>query len=125
MTATNKVTEAERSSVARDRRLPKVLKLGDLILDQAKQEVIVNGKAHHLTPKECRLLATFMQHPGEILSKEFLMREVWDTDFTDDMRTIQVHVSWLRSKIEADRNNPQLILTVRGVGYVFSVDGRF
>lgn len=96
------------------------LTLGDLVLDQARREVIVNGKAHRLTPKECRLLATFMQHPEEILTRELLMRKVWDTDYCDDTRTIEVHVCWLRSKIEEDTSNPQRILTVRGVGYMFS-----
>jgi DNA-binding response OmpR family regulator len=90
------------------------------VLDQAGQKVTVNGQAHHLTPKECRLLATLMQHAGQILTREFLMQEVWDTHYTGDTRTIQVHMSWLRSKIEQDSNNPQRILTVRGVGYMFS-----
>jgi len=92
------------------------------VLDQAGQEVTVNGEAHHLTPKECRLLATLMQHAGQILTREFLMQEVWDTHYTGDTRTIQVHVSWLRSKIEQNSNNPQRILTVRGVGYMFSTE---
>lgn len=95
------------------------MELGDLVLHQARQEVNVNGIAHHLTPKECQLLATFMQHPGKVLAREFLMREVWETDFTEDTRTIEVHISWLRKKIEEDSSNPQLIQTVRGVGYVF------
>lgn len=110
--------------MARGRRPSGALKLGDLVLDQAKQEVTVCGVHYHLTPQECRLLATFMQNAGEILSKEFLMREVWDTDYADDTRTIQVHVSWLRSKIEEDRSNPRRILTVRGVGYMFAKNGR-
>ena len=101
------------------KRPPSVMELDDLVLHQARQEVIVNGKAYHLTPKECQLLATFMQHPGKILTREFLMREVWETDFTDDMRTVVVHVSWLRKKIEEDPSRPQLIQTVRGMGYVF------
>ena len=96
-----------------------VIKLGDLVLDPARQEVSVHGKTYHLTPKECRLLATFMQHPDTILTREFLMLEVWDTTFTGDTRTIEVHVSWLRRKIELDSSNPRLIHTVRGVGYVF------
>ncbi|MFQ5856032.1 MAG: winged helix-turn-helix domain-containing protein [Anaerolineae bacterium] len=106
--------------MAQDKRPLVVLEFGDLVLDQARQEVTVCGKAHHLTPKECRLLATFMQHPGKILSREFLMREIWETDYAEDTRTIEVHVSWLRKKIEEDSSAPQLIQTVRGVGYVFT-----
>jgi DNA-binding response OmpR family regulator len=111
--------------MTRDKKHPaRRLEFGDLVLDHEKQEVTVCGTPYHLTPKECRLLATFMRNADEILSKEFLMREVWDTDYADDTRTIQVHVSWLRSKIEADRSNPQCILTVRGVGYMFAKNGR-
>jgi two-component system alkaline phosphatase synthesis response regulator PhoP len=96
-----------------------VLKLGNLVLDQTKQEVIVNGRAYHVTPKECRLLATFLKNPGKILTRAFLMQEVWETNFTEDTRTLEVHISWLRSKIEEDSSNPKLIQTVRGTGYMF------
>ncbi len=99
--------------------LPRTLELDGLVLDQAGQEVTVNGIAHHLTPKECRLLATLIQHAGQVLTREFLMQEVWDTHYTGDTRTIEVHIAWLRRKIEEDTSNPQRILTVRGVGYMF------
>ena len=102
-----------------DKEQAGTIQLGDVVLDPARQEVTAHGKTHHLTPKECRLLATFMQHPDTVLTREFLMLEVWETDFTDDMRTIEVHVSWLRRKIELDSSNPRLIHTVRGVGYMF------
>jgi DNA-binding response OmpR family regulator len=98
------------------------LQAGDMVLHPARQVVIANGKAHALTPKECQLLATFMQYPGEILTREFLMREVWETDYYGDMRTLDVHVSWLRKKIEPDPSLPQRIQTVRGVGFVFNAD---
>lgn len=101
----------------------RLLELGDLVLDQARQEVVVNGQPHHLTPKECQLLATFMQHPGKILSREFLMQEVWETDWIGNCATLEVHVCWLRKKIEKDSSNPRLIQTVRGVGYVFTDGG--
>lgn len=114
------MTPASTKKQSRSKHSPRIVDLNGLVLDRAGQEVIVNGKAHHLTPKECRLLATFMQHAGKILSREFLMHQVWDTDYTDDTRTLEVHVSWLRKKIEENPNNPQLILTVRGVGYMFS-----
>ena len=72
-----------------------------------------------LTPMQCRLLHTFMLHPGEILSRQFLMREVWDTDYTGDTRTLEVHVRWIRKKIELNPSRPQHLRTVRGVGYRF------
>jgi DNA-binding response OmpR family regulator len=98
------------------------LKYNGLVLDATRQHVTVSGEPHHLTPKECRLLATFMRHPDEVLSRKYLMREVWDTDFSGDTRTIEVHVSWLRRKIEANPREPQIIRTVHGVGYIFNTN---
>lgn len=99
--------------MAHSKRPLAILELDGLVLNQA-------GQAHHLTPKECRLLATLMQHAGQILSREFLMQTVWDTHYTGDTRTIEVHVAWLRKKLEEDTSNPQRILTVRGIGYMFT-----
>ncbi len=96
-----------------------VLECEGLRLDLTKQEVQVCGQCYHLTPLECRLLATLMQHSGETLTSEFLMRAVWDTEFTGDIRTLYVHISWLRSKIEQDPGDPRIIRTIRGVGYLF------
>ena len=110
--------------MAHSKRPLAIQELDGLVLDQAGQEVTVNGQAHHLTPKECRLLGTFMQHAGQVLTREFLMQEVWDTHYTGDTRTIEVHIAWLRSKIEEDTGNPQRILTVRGVGYMFTENER-
>ena len=104
--------------MAQDKRPP--LMFNGLVLDQARQAVTAYGETHHLTPKECQLLATFMQRPGKVLTREFLAREVWETDFTEDTRTIEVHSSWLRKKIEEDPSRPRLIQTVRGVGYMFT-----
>lgn len=100
-----------------------VLRLGDLVLDRERREVVVNGKARHLTPKECQLLATFMQHPGEVLTRKYLMREVWETDFCEDTRTIEVHVSWLRRKLNDGASCAHRIQAVRGVGYMFMPEG--
>jgi len=60
-----------------------------------------------------------MRHPNQVLNYKFLMREVWETDYVGDMRTLQVHVSWLRSKIEKNPRRPTRLRTVRGVGYRF------
>ena len=96
------------------------LECADLVLDLSTRAVTKgNGDPLSLTPKECKLLATFMQNRGEVLTRKFLMQEVWDTDYTDDTRTLEVHVSWLRSKIEDDSANPHYLHTVRGVGYWF------
>lgn len=101
----------------------KLLRCADLELDLEHRHVIKgDGPAQHLTPKECLLLATFIRNRGEVLSREFLMREVWDTEYTGDTRTVEVHVHWLRRKIEDDPSNPRYIHTVRGVGYWFEPD---
>jgi DNA-binding response OmpR family regulator len=67
------------------------------------------------------LLMTFLEHTGEIVPREELFKEVWKTSYTGDTRTLDVHISWLRQAIEADPRNPELLLTVRGVGYKLDI----
>jgi len=106
---------------------PDRLSAGGLTLDAANQQVFVNGTPRHLTLMECRLLTTFIRHAGQVLSRAFLMKEVWQTDFLDDTRTLEVHVCTLRRKlalspaegIEATPSQPRLIRTIRNVGYRF------
>ncbi len=74
-----------------------------------------------LSPKEACLLAVLMQSPGQVVSRERLMREVWQTDYLSNNRTIDVHICWLRRLIENDPTRPRLILTQRGVGYELNV----
>jgi DNA-binding response OmpR family regulator len=96
-----------------------VFRVADLTLDLVRREIKGCNGNNKLTPKECELLALFMSYPGRVLSRKLLMKEVWDTDFLDDTRTLEVHVCWLRKKIEEDPSNPQRLRTVRGVGYRF------
>lgn len=91
----------------------------DVTLDLASREIRGCNGNNKLTPKECELLALFMSYPGRVLSRKLLMKEVWETDFLDDTRTLEVHICWLRRKIEEDPRNPQRLRTVRGVGYRF------
>jgi len=98
---------------------PDRLSAGGLTLDAANQQVFVNGTPRHLTPMECRLLTTFMRHAGQVLTRAFLMKEVWDTDYVDDTRTLEVHVCTLRKKIKDSSRKPPLIQTIRNVGYRF------
>jgi DNA-binding response OmpR family regulator len=72
-----------------------------------------------LTPMESRLLAVFMTHPDQVLTREFLMREVWDTSYCGDTRTLEVHVCWLRKKLGDSATHPRYLVTVRGRGYQF------
>jgi DNA-binding response OmpR family regulator len=70
-------------------------------------------------PKEYELLTFLAQHQGQVLSREFILERVWGWDFIGDSRTVDVHVRWLREKIEPDPANPRRIITVRGAGYRF------
>ena len=97
------------------------LQVGGLILDLDRRSVTRGKKKHQLTPKELRLLEVFMRNPGKVLSRKFLMKNVWDTDYVGDTRTLDVHVRWIREKIEENPSSPVYLRTVRSVGYRFEV----
>ncbi len=92
---------------------------GPLQLDLASDRATLNGKPLFLKPKEFDLLAYLMSHRGQAFSAEQLLREVWGHQDTSDPRTVVVHIRWLREKLEVDPSRPQLIETVKGVGYRF------
>jgi len=98
---------------------PLPLTCGPIVLDVEHRILDIDRARHHLTPKECQLLAAFLTHQGQVLTRQFLMKVVWETDFTDDTRTLEVHVHWLRQKLESGSGKPNWIHTVRGVGYIF------
>ncbi len=98
-----------------------VLRVGELVLDLQQRTVSRGAVNHRLTPKQARLLEVFMRHPGRVLTRRFLMEQVWETDFVDDTRTLEVHIHWLRKAIEDDPRHPIFLTTVRRVGYRFSV----
>ena len=97
-----------------------VIALGPICVNRVSATVNVDGVEIHLTPKEALLLWTLMQQPNVILSRAQLMQRVWDTTFTGDTRTLEVHVNWLRKKIERDPRRPVYLRTVRRQGYVFA-----
>lgn len=96
-----------------------LLTVAGIVLDVDAREVTAHGKVHHLTPMECRLLEVLMANAGRVLDYEYIMEEVWDMPHIGDLGTLQVHISWLRTKIEKDRSNPVRIQTIRKVGYRF------
>jgi DNA-binding response OmpR family regulator len=100
-----------------------VLRVGELCLNLKRRSVICNGRESHLTPKQVRLLEVLMHHPGKVLTRAFLMRQVWDTDYVDDTRTLEVHVHWLRKALGKDADAPACLHTVRRVGYRLDVPG--
>ena len=95
------------------------LKLGNLVIDSTRREVTLNSKPIQLKPKEYELLEFFATHKGQMLSREFILERVWGWDFIGDSRTVDVHVRWLRQKIEEEAGEPKRIVTVRGGGYRF------
>jgi two-component system, OmpR family, phosphate regulon response regulator PhoB len=91
----------------------------DILLYAAEFRVVVAGQEVALSPKEFRILELFMQSPGRVWSREELIRHVWGADFVGDRKTVDVHIRWLREKIEPDPANPQYVTTLRGFGYRF------
>ena len=94
-----------------------VLLASPIRLDLKARHVSCNGRETRLTPRLVALLKMLMEHRGEVIERENLFRSVWDTSYTGDTRSLDVHISWLRQAIEEDPRNPILIKTVRGVGY--------
>jgi DNA-binding response OmpR family regulator len=98
---------------------PEVLEFDNLRIDMTRREITVDGEVVAFKPKEYELLTFLAQHQGQVLSREFILERVWGWDFIGDSRTVDVHVRWLREKIERDPGNPRRIITVRGAGYRF------
>ena len=100
-----------------------VLCVNGVTLDVEHSLVTGPTGAYHLTPLECRLLQVLMLHPGQVISRSRLMKEVWETDYLDDIRTLHVHICWLRRKLEDDPSHPCRIITHRGLGYQLLASG--
>ena len=97
------------------------MRSGELTLDSKKRTIARGSRARKLRPMEVRLLRTFMRRPNEVITRAELMKEVWDTDFTGDTRTLDVHIRWVRERIEENPSRPKLLKTVRGQGYRLDV----
>jgi DNA-binding response OmpR family regulator len=94
-----------------------LLRAGPIRLDLEHRRVACLEKDEHLTPRLTSLLKNFMEHPNEVLLREDLFRRVWDTEYTGDTRTLDVHISWIRQAIEPNPRRPRFLITIRGVGY--------
>lgn len=117
-----RVRSALRRAAGESRGKDEVLKGGDIILDRARHEVKVKGKAVGLRPKEFALLETLLASKGRVLDRDTLLEKVWGEDEYIDHGTIDVHVRRLREKIEESPDKPRFVLTVRGIGYKFGTD---
>jgi DNA-binding response OmpR family regulator len=93
------------------------IKIGDLEVDTARHRASLAGVVLELSPKEFDLLAFLTRNKGLVFSREHLLEKVWGYDFAGDTRTVDVHIRWLRQKIEADPSQPKYLVTVRGTGY--------
>ena len=90
-----------------------------LVLNLVSRRASLGGQELLLSPKEFNLLAELIRHRGAVLSRDLLLTHVWGYDYVGDSRTVDVHIRWLREKIEIDPANPRRIVTVRGIGYRF------
>jgi len=96
-----------------------VQQFGDIALFTEECRVIVRGEEVSLSPKEFRLLDLFMSYPRRVWSREQLIEQVWGPDFLGDSKTVDVHIRWLREKLEEDPSHPEYLITIRGFGYRF------
>ncbi|MEW6503391.1 MAG: response regulator transcription factor [Chloroflexota bacterium] len=96
-----------------------LMTFGNLVIDITRREVRLNEQVVPLKPKEYELLFFLAQHRGQVLSREFILERVWGWDYIGDSRTVDVHIRWLREKIEDHPAQPTRIVTVRGAGYRF------
>lgn len=100
-----------------DGRAPEIHQYDDLAMNLTEHKVTVRGKPVELSPKEFKILAMLMSAPNKVFSREDLLEKVWGLDFYGDTKTVDVHIRWLREKIESDPSNPKYVQTVRGFGY--------
>jgi two-component system alkaline phosphatase synthesis response regulator PhoP len=97
---------------------------GDVVVDFKRQSVTKGGEPLDVSAREFRILAYFIEHAGEMLSREKLLNDIWGYDVYPTTRTVDNHIARLRKKIEDDAEQPRWILTQRGAGYVFGAPDR-
>jgi len=106
-----------RATISQPAAAPESLKVGDLEINISRHQASRRGVYIGLTPKEFDLLLFLARNKGFVFSREQLLEKVWGYDYAGGTRTVDVHVRWLRQKIETDPAHPRLLLTVRGTGY--------
>ncbi|HEY5118085.1 MAG TPA: response regulator transcription factor [Anaerolineales bacterium] len=113
------IREEKTSLSTEETPLEEPILCGDLTINPARGEVLRAGRAISLKPKEYELLVYFARHRGQMLSREQILQRVWGWEYSGDSRTVDVHVRWLREKIEPDPATPVRLVTVRSGGYRF------
>jgi DNA-binding response OmpR family regulator len=114
-----RLVREEASTSHADNENPQSYRFDDLVIDLIRREVRKEEVVISMKPKEFELLAFLAQHQGQVLSREYVLERVWGWEYIGDSRTVDVHVRWLREKIEDIPANPRRIITVRGAGYRF------
>ncbi|NUM48991.1 MAG: response regulator transcription factor [Anaerolineales bacterium] len=104
---------------AKEKTEDNILLFQNLAIKLKRREVTLENSAIPLKPKEYELLLFLARHKGQVLPRDLILDRVWGWDFTGGSRTVDVHIRWLREKIEADPATPERIVTVRGIGYRF------
>jgi two-component system response regulator VicR len=114
-------TYYENTQKQKDENTDSIIKVGDLTLDTKKVEVRVKDEVVNLTKKEFDVLKYLATRPGQVVTREMLLREVWEyEEYVGAIRTIDVTMNRIRDKIEKDKSNPKILITKRGVGYYVS-----
>ncbi|MDO8587655.1 MAG: response regulator transcription factor [Armatimonadota bacterium] len=111
-----------RADGLRDLDASGTIRAGEIVVDTARRRVTVGEKLVHLPLKQFELLKMLITSRGRVVTREALFQTIWNTDTTYDTGTLDVHIRWLREKIEADSSNPKYIRTIRGVGYKFTAE---
>jgi DNA-binding response OmpR family regulator len=96
-----------------------LIQFGDFEINLSRREVQQNHKTIPMQPREYDLLVFLASHPGRVFNRETILADVWGWDYTGESRTVDVHIRWLREKIEVDPTRPIHLVTVRGAGYRF------
>ena len=109
----------KQEAASREEAMPAVMIARGLEVDLARHQVSLGGSILDLSPKEFELLVFLMRNRSRAFTRDYLLEKVWGYDYAGDSRTVDVHIRWLRQKIEADPSRPQYLLTVRGYGYKF------
>ncbi len=97
------------------------LSCGPINLDLSTRTVATPNGRYTMTPKQCALLKLFIAHHGEVVKRRHIMERVWETSYLEDTRTLDVHIRWLRERIEPNPSKPIYLKTVRGTGYCFQI----
>ena len=114
-----RIIRDELNAIQIGNELPSKLEYENLSIDIGRREIRINNQVVNLKPKEYELLLYLVKHKNQVLSRDQILESVWGWEYIGESRTVDVHVRWLREKIEEDPSSPQKIITVRGAGYRF------